>query len=208
MKIGFEQEFFLRNEAGEFVLVPKSGIPRDESGFLAEARSEPHHDAIFTAFSLLAATHKLEQLLEKHVETRGLQLGRNSAVERLPAALLRAAYRQEGKQPYPAERGNLYGKDYAATDRKQRAGFHIHFSAFHEREIRHEGGRVEHLQIHTPLNMPRIILALDQHFAKQIKEAKRIPGLYEMKPHGFEYRSLPTTVSPVEVGKFLLDLKI
>lgn len=40
-------------------------------------------------------------------------------------------------------------------------------------------------------------------FALQIKETKRIPGCYELKTHGFEYRSLPASVSVVEVAKVI-----
>jgi hypothetical protein len=40
----------------------------------------------------------------------------------------------------------------------------------------------------------KIVRSLDKIFEKEIKDAKRIPGFYEMKSHGFEYRSLPCSI--------------
>lgn len=58
------------------------------------------------------------------------------------------------------------------------------------------------------INIPKIIFYLDAEFAREIKEAKRATGLYQMKSYGFEYRSLPATIDILEVADFLEKEKI
>lgn len=52
----------------------------------------------------------------------------------------------------------------------------------------------EEVICNTFLDMPKIIGIFDNMFATEIKEANRIPSAYEIKPYGFEYRSLPSNI--------------
>lgn len=69
------------------------------------------------------------------------------------------------------------------------AGFHVHF------------GSNKHI------DMPMIINELDLSFEREILSAKRLKSLYRMKPYGFEYRSLPATVSSTAVTNIIERLK-
>lgn len=76
------------------------------------------------------------------------------------------------------------------TSKVVTAGFHIHFGT--ERLV----------------DMPLIIKRLDEAFEDEIMKAGRQFGDYRMKPHGFEYRSLPNMVIPSEVADFLVELDL
>ena len=120
------------------------------------------------------------------------------ATMRVPQRLLWEALREHGKPSYPQGRGNIYGMDYKPSCRDSRAALHIHFSDTYT-----DAKGDKHCRI---MDMPKIIQKLDGAFKKEIKEAKRLPGFYEMKPHGFEYRSLPCSVDLDEVVKVLKEL--
>lgn len=210
-QFGFEQEFFIRNTAGDLVLAPKNliNVGLDECGYLVEGRGKPHDHPILAAYSLLAANHLMQAALSG--AKNPLILVKDLAFTKIPAVLQRKAIRRDGKHSYPENRGNLYGKDYSPSDRWQRAGLHVHFSDFEKTRVFGRTGQStrsgHHMfQIHRPLDMPRIILALDKAFKEEIKAAKRLLGMYEMKPYGFEYRSLPTTVNVLDVAEFIADM--
>ena len=194
MKYGFEREYFLKRGT-EFVLAP-ANIPKDECGYLAEARGEPHREPMAAAFLMLAEESKLDHL------AGGIQLLPLAYAE-LPPALIRAALRAHGKNSTPAERGNLYGLDYRDNDKTIRAGLHVHFS--NEKEVTGRDGNSTVL-VPQIFDFVKIIQRLDKAFKSEIKAAKRIPGLYEMKAHGVEYRSLPASVDPRAVARILESL--
>ena len=177
-RVGFECEYFVLDESDKLVL-PK-GVPIDECGYLTEARGVPHGDSFEAAFSMLAATARIKRDLA--IEKMKLLMSECTIV--LPAGLKQEASRNFGKGPVPATRGNLYGLSYAPGDKWDRAGLHVHFSN-RDRE------------------MAKIVLALDAKFIKQIREARRLRGFYEWKSHGFEYRSLPSTINVEEVAEFI-----
>lgn len=187
MQYGFEREYFVLKD-GKPTLVPRS-LAHDECGFLAEARGEPHRDPLKAAYLLLAE----EDRLKAEAARLGLEL-RTVDTWTLNPKLVRDAIRQFGKGIYPTERGNIYGLDYKVNDARPRAGLHVHFS---------NPTIVGKQTVYGSLNIPAIVQKLDKAFGPVIKKAHRIPGLYEMKTWGFEYRSLPTSVNPVAVAKFL-----
>lgn len=206
MKYGFEREWFVR-KGNVFTTVP-SGVAADECGYLAEARGKESSDVIEAAYLLLAQ----EQKLMRELQAAGLILDWSIATVKLPKDFMRDVNRRFGKNPYPAERGNIYGKDFSVHDSWQRAGLHVHFSDAQAEEVGvidcakcHRRERIMK-DIPRQLNMPKLIRALDVKFAVEIKQAKRVPGFYEMKPWGFEYRSLPNTVDVVLVAEFLKSL--
>lgn len=213
IKYGFEREYFVVNQWDEsflwshpdnlkgFQLCPDS-LPRDECGYLAEARGLPDSNPITAAYLLLVEQRRIRRLAEKS----GLLLILEDTVK-LPRLLFREALRTYGKPGYSDQRHNMYGKDYSVNNSWNRAALHIHFSNTEEIKWRDKDG-TDHSRIsHLPLDMCKYIYALDKAFAKEIKEAKRLPGFYEMKPHGFEYRSLPTSVDPIRVAEVLEEIK-
>ena len=72
-------------------------------------------------------------------------------------------------------------------------------------KVREEGGSVRHT-INERLNIPYIVNFLDGAFSGIIKDARRVKGMYELKPWGFEYRSLPAYVSLLVVEQALTAL--
>jgi hypothetical protein len=203
MKFGFEREFFVKAK-NQFVLCPQV-MPHAECGFLAESRGTPDTNPITAAFLLLAAEH---QLFAQASRNR-VKLVTTDVVNLAPE-LLRDALRRYGKEPTPHERGNMYGKDYAADDNKQRAGLHVHFSNEQTVEasaIGADGRRVINSRsVSGFIDMPKIILKLDTAFANEIAKAERVPGCYELKSYGFEYRSLPASIDVREVAAILETL--
>lgn len=199
IRYGFEREYWCIHDTGDYVLVPAS-IPRDECGYLAEARGEPHHKPIHAMHSLLAE----EFILDASIQKYNISIHTCLATIKLDRSLLRKANRLHGKPTYPPGRGNLYGKDYSVNDPWQRAALHIHFSSYTEVD-----GKDGHkIRCHQIMDMPKIIRHMDEAFKKEIKETRRIPGCYELKPHGFEYRSLPTTVDLISVVNALDKLEL
>jgi len=77
----------------------------------------------------------------------------------------------------------------ADTFGAETAGFHVHFGAY------------------AVIDMPLIIKTLDDTFSDEIASTGRKAGQYRMKPYGFEYRSLPSSVSVSKVTKTLWELK-
>jgi len=198
IKYGFECEYFCFRK-GVPVLIPSPGLPHDECGYLAECRGEPHTDPLKAAYLFLAEEEKL------HTQARGYKV----TLRKLPYLQLskefeRQALRTFGKPRVTGERGNMYGKDYDPSSTIARAGLHIHFS--NTVVVKERDRTIQ--EVPGILDMPRIIRTLDKRFAKEIEAAQRVPGFYEMKAHGFEYRSLPANIDAPRVGQVLADLHL
>lgn len=203
LKFGFEREFFLYKK-GVISLVPKEGgIPMDECGYLVESRSEPHFDPIKAAFLLLAEEFKLRMEVAK----AGYKLVLKP-FEIITPEFQRQALRHFGKNALPHERGNLWELELPIEqDIVGRAGLHIHFSnPIDFRDKRHRlVGTASQM-----IDMVKIIQTLDKAFEKEITDARRIKGNYEMKSGthgGFEYRSLPANIDVCKVSQILNTLK-
>ena len=191
MKFGFEREFFVTKD-DQYVLADT--LPHDACGYLAEVRGEPHNDPA----KALALYNIEEGNIKRRAEDQGLRLVLLDWIK-LPKSIKNIALRRFGKNPSINE-GSMYGKFW--SEGIQRAGLHVHFS----NEIEVNIGR-DIRKIPGILDLPKFIFGLDKIFAKEIKEAKRVPGLYEMKPHGFEYRSLPASVDMKKVANALVVLE-
>lgn len=213
-KYGFEKEYWVFdvNVPNIPIIVPKS-LPSDECGYLAEVRGEPHVDPLVAAYLFLAEEDKTQMKASSFVAEKCV-LSCDEPTRQLTPEFKREALRRFGKGAYPHERGNLWGKDYSPRDKLSRAGLHVHFSD--TRVVEHS----THLiclscgkdtnqkntwkeEVPQQQDMIKIIQVLDKAFAQEIKTAKRIPGCYELKPHGFEYRSLPADVDPIRVAKVI-----
>ena len=215
-KFGFELEAFvvqapvegaaLRDgEIGPTHVVVPNGLPHDECGYLAEARGEPHKDPFQAAASMVGEFRRMGRLAEKS----GVRLEVLPATRKLPPAFLQECLRKFGKGVSPGQ-GSMYGKAISPTDRWSRAGLHVHFSdeevsasVYHDKQP--ETSRTL-ITSHLQLDMPWWIRGLDMAFAQEILEARRVPGRYEMKLWGFEYRSLPASVDVWRVAEVLEGL--
>ena len=194
MKFGFEREFFVMNDKDEYVFA--DSLPRDDCGYLAEARGEPHWNPISALGLYNADQYNLEQQANK----LGLKLVIKD-YEKLSAQFIKTALRRFGKNAMPLDEGSMYGKFWSGNI--QRAGLHVHFS--NQTIVKTMTGG--EMTIPGIIDMPRFIFGLDRIFEKEIKEAKRVPGLYEMKVHGFEYRSLPASIDMTRVAEALVELQ-
>lgn len=197
MKYGFEREFFV-SQKGTVIKVPMkmSGLA-DGSGVLVEARSEPNEDPFLAVYLL----HGAEFLLKRAAKAAKCSLIHCSLLQ-VPLDVQRAARRAFAKEPIMYQ--NMYGHQVPPTKYEEdgsawlQAGLHVHFSHYTEMQARHGT-----LKVFQPFDMMRVIRTLDTCFEKEIKDAGRVPGLYEMKEHGFEYRSLPARTDPLKVAELI-----
>lgn len=203
LHFGLEQEFFFVQEdptderSHKFVL-PTPTIPRDNAGYLVEARGDPFRDPINAVFSLKASIYRIESRLPS-----GSSLF-SSARQKLPLRLITESMRKYGVPKKDKTIRNLY--DEELTDEQlewQYAGIHINISNI-KYDPQFKAFTTEAFD-HVP-----IIKFLDKRFEKEITEAHRLCGSYSIKElnggMGLEYRSLPTTVSHDEIVKALNDL--
>lgn len=165
-------------------------LTQDACGYLAEARGEEHT----SPEKALALYLVQEGTVQEQAESEGIALTVEDYVK-LPKQLKRRWARQFGKNP--SGEASLYGKFISHS--YSTAGLHVHFS--NERDV--TTGNGYSMTVPQLIDIPRFVFGLDKIFAKEIKDAKRVPGLYEMKPYGFEYRSLPTSIELSKVVEAL-----
>jgi len=201
--IGLEKEYFMLNTTGGPVAAKQAGISEfDECGYLAEARGEPKDNIVDAVYSLRAAEYRLYRQAEAAVlKTRTPVQLVEIPYMKLKPAFLNSCARSYGKNP--AQDQCLYSN--VKMKNVQTAGLHIHFSNRSEVTLTCRCGISSHYSSERQINIPNIIKALDGAFSVTIFLAKRQPGLYEMKPHGFEYRSLPNNVDLDLLIKFFAD---
>ncbi len=84
-----------------------------------------------------------------------------------------------------------------------RAGLHVHFSDIDEHTIVDKDNKVVKYHTSNQLDIPYIVYQLDKMFKEHILCSHRQPGIYEMKPWGFEYRSLPSTIDSSVLCEFI-----
>ncbi len=192
-KYGLEKEFFVKKR-GVFVLA--SEIPHDDCMYLAEARGLPHTCPVQAVYSLMADVQVLKR------SARALKLSLLDApYAKLPEELIKKALACSYKKL----------RDYlvctADNDpQTQQAGLHIHFSNAQKCTIRTDT-IYKDVEYPAPIDMPNIIQILDNAFEEDIRYAHRKLSQYRMKPHGFEYRSLPSTVNLNKVIDVLLRIQ-
>jgi hypothetical protein len=103
---------------------------------------------------------------------------------------------------------NIYGYEtHRCSTKLATASLHVSFTNELERTyVDHKGNYVEH-KYQGFIDHAKFIVALDKAFKKEIKEAKRNPGFYEVKYDGrIEYRSLPNNVSLDKLEEVLRGL--
>jgi hypothetical protein len=190
IKFGFEREFFITDAAGKFTLA--TAFPHDDCGLLVEARGEIHSDP----FAAAALCDVAQQKLARDARQQGLCL-QTLAYAKVPRDLQRAARRVTIKGP--EKHANVYNTHKQPKAGVLHAGLHVHFSDAYE--IFGKAG--DKFTAYRQLDIPTIVHRLDRVFMATIKATGRVPGSYELKPYGFEYRSLPATVDPLAVAEML-----
>lgn len=195
--IGLEQEFFVKNHLYEYIVVP-GNLPRDNAGFLAEARGKPFINPYEAVYSLKAEVHRMEDLAAK----AGNFLDA-TAWEKLPIKLMTDSWKKYGLPPKTKHIDNLYGLNLSSEQlERQYAGIHITISRMTT------CGPNRHTQM---FDFVPVIKWLDKYFADRIKRAERLEGSYAIKAVlggiGLEYRSLPTTVDLDDLMEALVKMK-
>lgn len=188
-EIGIEQEFFLMK--GKQVIEPWLwGFPFDEFGFLVEIRTRPHT----TAGSLLNELNRLWLAHKAQASSLGFKL---RAFHRYPLSkdFVRYLAKKYHHDALLDTTANIYagtvgshatGLAETKTHYIGTAGIHVHFSRKTE-----DGRRVQ-------LPIVKIVNNMDIAFVKVVRRANRKLGEFEIKAHGFEYRSLPTNVQDIK----------
>lgn len=193
-KIGLELEEFCVNNSGEITLIPKnSNIPHDGCGWLIEYRSEACKDIVDAVYSLRAAEYKAKRLLEK----AGVS-GLRKPVEK-PSKDVRLAARKRFIKNI-VRFNNLYGhKCHRNTMTEAIAALHVSITISEESKYN---------RVNKIFDFADFIRYMDKEFAQEIKESKRRPGFYEIKPDGrFEYRSLPNDVDQTKLMRVINNYK-
>lgn len=197
---GFELEFFVKRDK-EYI--SPSVLPTDHCGYLVEARADPHADPLKAVYMLKSEMHRLQQLSAKLGYT--LELADTAPLSR---EFIRTNLRARGKNV--SQSFFAYGGAYRHNN--PRAGLHIHFGSLVKKEssYRDEEGDMQRIELSGVylVNMPRILWILDGAFKDEISAARRIKGEYEIKEHGFEYRSLPATVNLDKVATVLQEINL
>ena len=218
MKFGFEVEFFCRTPitgddpaSGAYCLVPSS-IPKDDCGWLAEVRSEPHQD-IRKAIALL----KAEISLVCRQASKAGVLVVQEPLGKIPRELIAKAARLSNKDAVRYQ--NIYDHE---THRHRidfaPAATHVSFTNEHVKTFTKKTYTVdgkfiraetttEEFKYQGFIDHAKLIVGLDRAFAAEIKAAQRNPGFYEVKSDGrIEYRSLPNNVDFEKLGDVLETL--
>ena len=185
MLIGLEKEMFVKNAEGKVILVPKD-IPKDDCGYLAEARGLPFNNIAEAVYSLKASEHKII-----HAATTA-----KLHIDDSPILKVSKDVRLEARRLYSkgiiAYR-NLYNyKDHKHSSNECPAGVHISFT--NPVNALADGKVIR--TVNALFDFVSIFKALDSAFKSEIKAAKRNPGFYEIKSDNrIEYRSLPSNVN-------------
>jgi len=206
-EVGIERECFLFDSAGNIVEPALFGFPFDEFGFLVEVRTLP-----YTKTKPLI--EELLDLISAH-EAQASKLGLR----------LHSTYKLRLDNDFVKHLKKKYAWDYLrdttanirsgvevshATGIDQwnsrvlfgTAGLHVHFSR------KNIYSRFLHSPIINRVQLPidKIVMAMDTKFKETIFKSCRIQGEYEIKPYGFEYRSLPANINILPVVNFAFSL--
>lgn len=186
-EIGIEQEVWLLDANGKIVEPAVYSFPHDDFGFLVELRSRPHQ----TPEPIMDDMKNLQAGFSELAKNFGLRL---EIKDSMPIDKWLINYLDYWRTKY-----NYYNlKDltenitpgstrthatgFSDSAEILTAGIHVHFS----RKL--DGKRVQ-------LPIQEIVKTMDEKFKDEISKANRISGEYEIKPYGFEYRSLPASCS-------------
>jgi hypothetical protein len=199
IKYGLEKEYFVfkPEDLVNPVVCPGSLNP-DGCGFLAEARGEPFTNPINAVYSLLADEHRLQGVAIK----LGLVLVA-MPIFKVSKTVRTAAGRiyQKGLTKYQ----NLYGyENHKNVGLEHTAGVHVSVTDGAILSYVNKNDQLVERKYNANFDWPRLFTGMDRTFKLDIKEAKRLPGFYELKDDGrVEYRSLPNNVDLMRLADYL-----
>jgi len=188
-KIGLEKEFWLLNNEGDFHEPKLYDLPYDEFGFLVELRTK----ACTNIRDLMAEYEIKRETLAHQASYFALILSDKPTMPRPDIIDIYYAIKYKHDK-IPDLTANIYvgvvsSHATGIFEAYLTAGLHVHFSRYDSL------GRRVQLPIET------IVKKMDWNFKSVITKANRILGEYEIKPYGFEYRSLPANTPIEEVVK-------
>lgn len=207
-EVGIKREYFLLDSAGNIIEPALFGFPFDEFGFLVEVRTLPHiktEPLVDELYDLIAA-HQAQ------AEKLGLKLHLAHRM-RIPKNLINYLKKKYAWDYLKDTTANIHAgvevshatgiDQWSSGEVFGTAGLHVHFSR----------KRIFIQDLHFPpiihrvqLPIGKIVKAMDSKFKGTIFLANRISGEYEIKPYGFEYRSLPADVNIFPVVDFAFSL--
>ena len=183
-EIGLEIEAFVLNEDKEIVDPSDYGLPIDESGYLLEVRTDPHRAPHYLFGDIIGRLQQItEELQERSLTIDLVDYHRPTRKEKEKFLI------DHGK--HPEKTFSIYSKTGSINFNLWTAGLHVHFS---EESMKYITKDQREITFYNQVNIPFIVRSLDEIFKDQIKRAKRRMGLYRLKTHGFEYRSLPSSI--------------
>jgi len=197
-EVGLEVELFLLNKNNQILEPSIFGFPSDEMGFLIEVRS--HHSN--TGKSVLESLKAGIDWNKRKADKLGL------TVDLCPFKKVDGFFQKRIAEKYhhdrmPDQTRNIYGRFVShhtgLHDGLATAGMHVHFST---RDINLETNTSRIVE----LPVERIVRMMDDAFPEIEPVYGRIKGEYELKCHGFEYRSLPCNAKPERVVKTALSI--
>jgi hypothetical protein len=188
IKYGLEKEYWLMK--GQKVQVIPVGLPHDSCGYLLEARGQPYPDITDAVYSLKADEDRLYRMVQY-----GDKIPADCTISESPYKTLTAdtilkatRYYAKGLTSYQNYLGHA---GHAVKSTQGTAGVHITVS--NEYTFTNSTGGKQ--MVNLNFDWLRLFQHLDRFFALEIREAKRLPGFYELKGNGLiEYRSLPANV--------------
>jgi len=206
LEIGIEKEFFLLRK-GHFpnlydrIVEPREyEFPADAFGFLVELRSEPwmHLNTVKMTWDVTKSywEHRADKFGMELVDMPYLVVPKGKAeyfYDKYGAG--RSA--DLTKNIYETKGSHHLGMFFDGDTCRLTAGMHVHFS-MRDHKCNVIPFRSE--QIHE------IVKTMDDAFEKEISDSDRIIGEYEIKQHGFEYRSAPCNVDVYKTLKVAFDV--
>lgn len=208
-EVGIEREYFLVDAMGNIVEPKLFGFPFDEFGFLVEIRTLPYTktEPLMKELNDLIAAH------EAQAKKLGLRLHLAHRMK-LPSSFVKHLKKKYAWDYLTDTTANIHKgvENSHATGIDQwsdkkiiwgTAGLHVHFS---RKRIIQQCLRSPIIK-RVQLPIEKIVLAMDANFQGVISSSKRNFGEYEIKPYGFEYRSLPADIpvlAAIEVAFSLL----
>jgi hypothetical protein len=192
-EIGLEREMWLLDSQNRIVEAPAYNFPADEMGFLVEVRSSWGNGNDYIVESLESA--------RQAEENKAQRLGFKIVIA--PEIKVTDEWQKYIADKYKHylfadDTQNIYGKQEHSHNTgllpgRATAGMHIHFSIWDT-----EKAQCRHFKLSE---IEQIVRELDEEFKELIIVNKRNLGEWEPKKHGFEYRSLPCTTSPILAAK-------
>ena len=208
-KVGLEQEVFVTNKDGIAFSLQNTGYPQDACPYLLEFRADPDADPLRAVYNLTY----LQERWRRRIATDHPEWGFTTELEEIHLPVKDWLALSRVMVNGPTYQRCMHGSLRLPRRCFITAGLHIHFSNLHTvsqavYDINFKKTfYTKSFETHSPMDMVYIINYLDSAFENEILAAKRQLGLYEMKPHGFEYRSLPTSVSLGKVATVLEQMK-